>query len=277
MAERTLNRAIVVYKVTNLVNGKLYFGIASRARTPERSVAMRWLEHVRAALSGQFDGHFQRAIRKYGPGKFSIVIVTECVDQREAAAVERGLIAQHGTMNPANGYNMSSGGEMSAGVARRPESLAKLSASVSEQWQDPEFRARMVEAFGRRVFPESHVEHLRRLAESQRGTKKGHGAKISASLMGHAVSAETRAKLSAANKGNPYTTIACEKAREANTGRKRSAEVRERIRQAALARWANPEFRASRTGHKRPAQSKVMKRLWEDGKLNRRKDMKGEP
>ena len=56
-----------IYKITNLVNNKIYIGQSARG------VAERFHRHVCDAMNGKLDTHFARAIRKYGPENFTVV------------------------------------------------------------------------------------------------------------------------------------------------------------------------------------------------------------
>jgi len=55
---------LVIYKITNIINGKIYVGKTTR------SLKDRWNRHIYDALSNRLDTHFSRAIRKYGPENF---------------------------------------------------------------------------------------------------------------------------------------------------------------------------------------------------------------
>lgn len=110
---------MIVYKVTNRVNGKAYIGITSKRLGP------RWNRHVADAREGA-PNPLQRAIRKYGTAAFDRVVLYEAVSREEALVVERGLIAAHGTFAP-RGYNVTLGGGGVPGWKRSEESKRRLS------------------------------------------------------------------------------------------------------------------------------------------------------
>jgi hypothetical protein len=96
---------MLVYKITNNVNGHGYIGIT------QCSLAKRWREHLCAARTGN-DKRLYRAMRKYGTDNFSIAALYEADSFQELQAVERGLIAAHGTYaSNGKGYNLTAGGE----------------------------------------------------------------------------------------------------------------------------------------------------------------------
>lgn len=96
---------MLVYKITNNVNGHGYIGIT------QCGLAKRWREHLCAARTGS-DKRLYRAMRKYGTDNFSIAVLYEADSFQELQVVERGLIASHGTYaSGGKGYNLTSGGE----------------------------------------------------------------------------------------------------------------------------------------------------------------------
>ena len=167
----------IVYKITNYINDKVYVGITCRPLTT------RWRVHVSSAKRGKTKTALYLAIAKYGPEKFSISVVTTAVDFIEAAAIERGLIAQWGTLVK-HGYNMTTGGEARWGRFVSLEVRAKMSAAA---------KARSSES--RKMSPEAKRNcSLARLAIMTPGLR----ANIGNFHRGKVMSDETRAKLRAA-------------------------------------------------------------------------------
>jgi len=95
---------ISLYQITNLLNGKKYFGKTSL--TPER----RWWKHQKDARAGR-PWAISRAIRKYGAGSFKIEVLFSVDTEQQANDAERGLIASGKTNLPAFGYNNTLGGD----------------------------------------------------------------------------------------------------------------------------------------------------------------------
>lgn len=104
---------MIVYKLTNKINGKSYIGIT------RYSSAKRWREHLYDAKKGQ-PRAISGALRKHGATGFEVSILYEAADLAELKVVERGLIAQYGTLAP-RGYNMTNGGDVSDVVCRSGE------------------------------------------------------------------------------------------------------------------------------------------------------------
>jgi hypothetical protein len=96
---------MLVYKITNNVNGHGYIGITQCA------LSKRWREHLCAARTGS-DKRLYRAMRKYGTDNFSIAVVYEAKSFEELQRVECQLIIEHNThAKNGEGYNLTAGGE----------------------------------------------------------------------------------------------------------------------------------------------------------------------
>ena len=89
---------LVVYKVTNLINGKLYIG---KTRI---GINARWKRHC---YSGQCP-RLRAAIDKYGKEAFKIEVIEKCKDYKELNKRERFWIAYYDTTH--TGYNVLEGG-----------------------------------------------------------------------------------------------------------------------------------------------------------------------
>jgi group I intron endonuclease len=103
-----------LYKITNSLNGKTYIGFTSR------SLLTRWKEHVRHAKKHANNGHFYRAIRKYGQDVFLMELLETFKTPNEAKEAEILFIAK---MKPE--YNSTKGGDGSPGHFVSEESRKK--------------------------------------------------------------------------------------------------------------------------------------------------------
>lgn len=88
---------MVIYKITNLVNGKAYVG------QTVRKLWERLKEHRKSKSA------IGNALRKYGKESFSIEILAECLTIDEMNNKEIHFIKTLNTMKP-NGYNLAAGG-----------------------------------------------------------------------------------------------------------------------------------------------------------------------
>lgn len=88
---------MIVYKITNKVNNKIYIGQTIN------SLEQRFSRHKQDALSGRLDTHLARAIRKYGEDNFIIEIIDTAQTQDELTKKEYYWIGYYDSCNL--GYN----------------------------------------------------------------------------------------------------------------------------------------------------------------------------
>lgn len=147
-----------IYMITG-PSGKRYVGLT------KTSARKRLNQHHLYARNG-LKSALYNAMRAHGTVAFSISVLTECVDAREAIACERGLIAQYGTMAP-RGYNLTIGGERGAGYKLSPEHRAKIAKTWPGRRHTDESRAKMsVSAKGRKRSPEALTAARKAWAEN---------------------------------------------------------------------------------------------------------------
>ena len=91
---------MIIYKVTNKINGKIYIGQTIK------SLAERWGQHCRSKKNT----FFSRAIQKYGKENFTVEQIDVACDRDELDKKEQYWIAYFDSMNPQKGYNLTSGG-----------------------------------------------------------------------------------------------------------------------------------------------------------------------
>jgi group I intron endonuclease len=128
------DRRFLVYKITNKINGRAYIGV-----TTHKSVSCRWSQHKHCAANRP-KGILHRAIAKYGPAAFSVETIAEAYSLKELDVLERSLIAAHGTLASAGGYNLAIGGRINVGMRPTPEQLAAMSERAKRQWGRPGYR-----------------------------------------------------------------------------------------------------------------------------------------
>lgn len=92
-----------IYKITNLLNGKLYIGQA-------RDIKKRWNEHIRELNNGiHCNKHLQNAWNKYGKENFKFSIIIECAEN-DLNELEKYYIEHLHSLTHENGYNITVGG-----------------------------------------------------------------------------------------------------------------------------------------------------------------------
>ena len=93
-----------IYKITNIVNGKIYIG------KTEKTYLERWEEHKRNAKYGNIS-HLYNAMRKYGIDKFIIIDIDSASTINELNNKEKYWIAKLHATDPEIGYNIALGGD----------------------------------------------------------------------------------------------------------------------------------------------------------------------
>jgi group I intron endonuclease len=91
----------IVYKVTNLVNNKMYIGITTY------SLSKRWSQHCNDEKSLYA---LNTTIRKYGKESFKVEEIYSSFSKEDLCEKEVYFIKLYNTLAP-NGYNMTTGGE----------------------------------------------------------------------------------------------------------------------------------------------------------------------
>lgn len=97
---------IGIYKITNLINNKVYIGQSI-------NIQARWKAHRHRPFnpnSVDYDSILYRAIRKYGLENFKFEVLEECKSQELLNDREIFYIQKYKSSNPDFGYNMSNGG-----------------------------------------------------------------------------------------------------------------------------------------------------------------------
>lgn len=95
----------IVYKISNSVNDKIYFGVT------QQELKVRWQQHK--CNSNKKSYHLYNAIKKYGFVNFSIEVVFEANSRKEMLDKEIEFIYLYKTNDRLFGYNNSIGGESS--------------------------------------------------------------------------------------------------------------------------------------------------------------------
>ena len=131
----------IIYKVTNLINQKIYIGQTQRA------MSSRWKEHIQKAFY-ENKTYFQHAIVSYGPDNFKIEKIDEAQSKEELNKLEKYYIAKFDSMNPLKGYNLAPGGEcgmvtsvcqldLDGKLIQKFESIAEASQKVGLKAETP--------------------------------------------------------------------------------------------------------------------------------------------
>ena len=219
----------VIYKITCLINGKLYVG------KTKQKLENRMAQHRHESKKGSIG--LGAAIRKYGWENFSVEVIETCLIENLTAR-EIFWIAELNSKSP-NGYNLTDGGE--GLVNPSDETRAKMSANR------PDVSGENNPNYGKKTPPEVCAK----ISASNKGKTKGkkrkslsaeHKAKVSANhadfsgennpMYGKKHSPETIAKISAKAKSRPSS----------RKGKKHTPETCAKIAVAQKLVWARKKL-----------------------------------
>lgn len=117
---------MLIYKMTNNINGKIYVGQTTR------SLEERMDEHKRHSLV-----LVDKEISKYGFDNFSTEVIDHADTLKELDEKERKWIAFYDCMIP-NGYNLCNGGSTTEGYHHTDEAKAKMSRAKKGKYTGEE-------------------------------------------------------------------------------------------------------------------------------------------
>lgn len=123
----------VIYKITNLINGKQYIGQTSKYR-----ISDRWSQHKHSARYGK-KNYLYNAMRKYGEDNFEFKVIIHNIPVDKLNFYEQLWINKLNTKSP-NGYNLTDGGEgtrgmipWNKGIPRSEETINKIKQHYTEE------------------------------------------------------------------------------------------------------------------------------------------------
>ncbi len=111
-----------MYKITNLINKKVYIGQTVQPNS-------RWSNHKSGAKTHQPVQYLHNAMIKYGVENFVFEIIALCKSLNDANEIEAILITQYNSRDHNFGYNLKPGGNTSSPSI---ETRQKMSASAKQ-------------------------------------------------------------------------------------------------------------------------------------------------
>ena len=202
MEYRTTDALCGVYKITNIVNKKVYIGQSI-------NIKARWKDHIHSLNRGDSRCTLlHRAWNKYGQDNFSFEIVELC-DEDMLDDVEIKYIDLYDSCNVNNGYNIEAGGNQHKRLS--DETKRKIGNANRGRRHSEESKKKMSESrtgANNGMYGKHHSDKSKKQMSNAKKGKPGHPStdyqKECARLanLGKEVSEETRKKLSEANKGN---------------------------------------------------------------------------
>lgn len=191
---------MIIYKCTNLVNGKIYIG-----QTIER-FKQRISNHIYASHNCNCY-YFARAIKKYGIDNFEWEIIRICNNISGLNAWEQYYILYYNSME--NGYNLTTGG------------LNYIRAKRTD-----EHKKNLGNAHRGKKLSEEHKKKIGLAGIGRKHTKKSR-KKMSIALKGKEFTNKHKMNISIAKQNMSEKTK--EKIRQANLGKKLSDKTKQKI------------------------------------------------
>lgn len=180
-----------IYRITNLINGKVYIG-------QSKNIWSRYKDHFARKYDKDDKSYIHHAILHYGRENFSFEIIKETYDLNYWEAF---LIQMHHSYDSNYGYNLTTGGTFGA---RRTDDFiytdeikAKMSEKAKQRWENPISRAEVLAAQNQGKQSESWKSRRREIANRmwKNGEFKNQAKKLSDYWTGKSKSEETKAKM----------------------------------------------------------------------------------
>lgn len=188
---------MIIYKVTNTINGKIYIGQTVR-KLNQRIANHRY--YKKSLIS--------QAFAKYGMENFVIEEIDRADSKEELDEKEKKWIAFYDSLAP-KGYNLCKGGGGTVGYHLSDDTKRKISEAN---------KGRASANRGKHL----SAEHKKKMSESRKGKYAGKDAP----RYGKHLSEETKRKISEANRGRKLSPEAVRKIAEGHRGRVMSCEER---------------------------------------------------
>jgi group I intron endonuclease len=128
----------IIYKVTNIINGKIYIGQTVKGLHKRRG------EHERSSRNGSSTTHMARAFNKYGLDNFKWEIIEKCYSKDELDEMEFHYIMSYRSTIKIFGYNCTFGGEGYSGCIPSAETRKKLSEAHKGRKMTDEAKRKMM-------------------------------------------------------------------------------------------------------------------------------------
>jgi group I intron endonuclease len=128
---------MIVYKVTNLENGKIYIGQSVN------TLKYRQDQHYRETYNPKKkNSYFHNALEKHKPSVFKWEVIRECKCRTALDYWETYYIKHFNTMDRETGYNLKTGGN--TGSVYHEDVKCKIGASTKQRWENLEISSRML-------------------------------------------------------------------------------------------------------------------------------------
>lgn len=130
-----MSKSYIIYKATNLINGKCYVGKTINGLKDRKR------QHIRNTKDNVY---FHNALRKYGADGFAWRVLFECDDLLLLNVMETFKIMVCHSHKSEGGYNLTWGGDGSYGYRHSLKSIEKMKTHPNKVLADAENKIRMM-------------------------------------------------------------------------------------------------------------------------------------
>lgn len=128
---------MIIYKVTNNLNGNVYIGQTSKTLEERRS------KHEKESLTeNRKTVKFHNALQKYGFENFTWEILKTCSSQEQLDFYEEYYIQKYNSLDREKGYNLKHGGKF--GGCYSEEARVNMGEASKKKWKDPGCASKML-------------------------------------------------------------------------------------------------------------------------------------
>ena len=205
-----------IYKIENLVNGKIYIGLTT---TTPRLRKYHHFYNLKNERHPNF--HLQHSFNKHGESNFKFTVLNYATNKKTLDNLEKDYIKYYNCLDDSKGYNLQSGGSNGKPSLVIREKMSRNHADVSGK-KNPNY--------GKPISD----EHRKRLSEFHKGRKSSLATrkKISKSQKGRKHTLETRKKISEAHTGKIFSEEHRKNLSKSKKGKKHTLDSRKKIAEA---------------------------------------------
>lgn len=128
---------MIIYKVTNIINGKVYIGQTTLSLKERQQSHKRESENPKRKTV-----YFHNALLKYGFDSFIWEEIDTAITQEELDEKEVYWISYYNSTDKTKGYNLKAGGL--GGGKNSKETLEKIGETTKQKWADPVIAEKML-------------------------------------------------------------------------------------------------------------------------------------
>lgn len=130
---------MIIYKVTNLVNQKIYIGQTVKDLEYRKGCHYREMKNPNRKRV-----YFHNALAKYKDSDFIWEVIAEANTKEELDKLEQYWVSYYNSNDPEKGYNLKAGGQLGGGVNSQ-STKDKIGETTKIKWQNPEIAKKMMD------------------------------------------------------------------------------------------------------------------------------------